>query len=223
MKIRKNRAPRLSVKLISLAIVGALAYSVEVSAQPAQRGAGTIATTTLGVLPQVPLYWHLDTFPDGAAARAAMGARSAVAESFGKTWLFTIAESEWRPINGTRVAKVGPLPLTVGGTFTATYLDAETSTEYASAPTIAREISLTKRCGALFLRIFILSSCDWCLTFEFGGSITSRPRPRRSPLRSTPHRVHTPARTRMHGWPAARSRAARGWPLPPPHSARASS
>ena len=127
MKIRKNRAPRLSVKLISLAIVGALAYSVEVSAQPAQRGAGTIATTTLGVLPQVPLYWHLDTFPDGAAARAAMGARSAVAESFGKTWLFTIAESEWRPINGTRVAKVGPLPLTAGGIFTATYLDAETS------------------------------------------------------------------------------------------------
>ena len=127
MKIRQNKVPRLSVKLISLAIVAALLYSVEVSAQTAQRGAGTIATTTLGVLPQVPLYWHLDTFPEVAAARAAMAARSVVAESFGKTWLFTIAESEWRPTDGTRVAKIGPLPLTAGGVFTATYLDATTS------------------------------------------------------------------------------------------------
>jgi quercetin dioxygenase-like cupin family protein len=113
--------------LKTIAIVALLLWGCCASAQTAQRGAGTIATTALGVLPQTPLYWHLDTFPDRAAAEAAMGAHSAVAESFGKVWLFTIAESGWKPIGGIHVAMVGPLPLASGGVFTATYLDATTS------------------------------------------------------------------------------------------------
>jgi hypothetical protein len=112
---------------IAIAVVAAILCAGELLAQTAERGVGTIATTVLGVLPQVPLYWHLDTFPDRAAAEAATSARSAVAESFGKVWLFTIAEAGWRPGQGTRVARVGPLPLSTGGTFTATYLDAATA------------------------------------------------------------------------------------------------
>jgi quercetin dioxygenase-like cupin family protein len=119
-----------AITLRAIAIVAALLCSCCASAQTAQQGAGTIATTVLGVLPPVPLYWHLDTFPDRAAAEAAMGARSAVAESFGKVWLFTIAESGWQATNGTRVARIGPLPLATGGTFTATYLDATTSPRF---------------------------------------------------------------------------------------------
>jgi quercetin dioxygenase-like cupin family protein len=99
----------------------------EASGQGAQRGAGSIATTVLDVLPQVPLYWYLETFPDRAAAESELGARSAVAETFGKVWLFTIAEAGRRPKRGTQVARVGPLPLASGGTFTATYLDASTA------------------------------------------------------------------------------------------------
>ena len=98
-----------------------------VFAQAAQRGAGEIATTALGILPEVPLYWHLDTYPNRAGAMAAADARSAVADSFGKVWLFTIAEADWRPSGGTRVAMIGPLTLTKGGHFTASYLDATTS------------------------------------------------------------------------------------------------
>jgi len=97
------------------------------SAQPAQRGVGSIATTVLGVLPPVPLYWHLDKFSDRAAAEKARTPRSAVAESFGTVWLFTIAEAGWQATSGTRVTSVGPLPVSGGGSFTATYLAAETS------------------------------------------------------------------------------------------------
>ena len=98
-----------------------------VFAQAAQRGAGEIATTALGILPEVPLYWHLDTYPNRAGAMAAADARSAVADSFGKVWLFTIAEANWRPSGGTRVALIGPLTLTKGVHFIASYRDATTS------------------------------------------------------------------------------------------------
>ena len=111
---------------MALAATGLSLWLGGARAQKVERGAGSIATTVLGVLPVVPLYWHLDTFPDRAAATAASGGRGAVAESFGKIWLFTIAEQGWRPVNGTHVARVGPLPLTTGGTFTATYLEAAT-------------------------------------------------------------------------------------------------
>jgi quercetin dioxygenase-like cupin family protein len=107
-------------------IIAAILCAGEVSAQTAERGAGAIATTVLGALPEVPLYWYLDTFPDRSAAVAAVGAHGTVAESFGKVWLFTIADANWRPTHGTHVARIGPLPLTTGGIFTATYLDAAT-------------------------------------------------------------------------------------------------
>ena len=129
MEILRFALQRYAITLgeIGIAVVAATLCAGEVSAQTAERGAGAIATTVLGVLPKVPLYWYLDTFPDRATAEAAIGARSAVAESFGKVWLFTIAEAGWRPTQGIHVARVGPLPLTSGRTFTATYLDAATA------------------------------------------------------------------------------------------------
>ena len=70
------------------------------------------AREELGALPaQPPLYWHLDTFPTVAAARAAKGPRGTVVESLGRVWLFTIADAGYRPAGGTRVERIGPLPL----------------------------------------------------------------------------------------------------------------
>jgi quercetin dioxygenase-like cupin family protein len=45
-------------------------------------------------------------------------------ESFGKVWLFTIAEQSWRPAGGERVAVVGPLAITPGKQYTARYMEA---------------------------------------------------------------------------------------------------
>ncbi|MGB4947473.1 MAG: hypothetical protein WBQ05_09815 [Candidatus Competibacter denitrificans] len=111
-----------------LMLVASLGWG-EVSAQQApKRGANAIATTVVNALPQTPLYWHLDTYPNRAAAEAAKGERSTVAESFDKVWLFTITDANWRPSTGTRVAMIGPLPsLGKGGTYTATYLNADTA------------------------------------------------------------------------------------------------
>src|SRR6187549_1305703 len=57
-------------------------------------GCYVAGTGQLGVAPTTPLFWHLDTYPTLAAARAARGERGTVAEAHGRVWLFTIAEAE---------------------------------------------------------------------------------------------------------------------------------
>src|SRR6476660_5142711 len=111
--------------LLCLAVgVTAVGSSGTVFAQSENRGAGVLATTILGVLPGTPLFWHLHTFPDLAQAEAARDERSAVTQTFGKVWLFTIAEAGWRPTGASvDVASIGPLPLPLaGGRYVASYL-----------------------------------------------------------------------------------------------------
>ncbi len=96
---------------------------------PAEERAGrafgcfVTARQELGPLPATPLYWHLDTFPTFAAAESARGPRGTVVRSLGATWLFTIADSAWRPRRGHRVARIGPLPLVVADSFAAVYME----------------------------------------------------------------------------------------------------
>ena len=81
------------------------------------------ATRHIGVVSATPLYWHLDRYPTRAAAESARGERGAVAEAHGRVWLFTIAEADWRPAGGERVARVGPLPLVAGRDYTAYWIE----------------------------------------------------------------------------------------------------
>jgi quercetin dioxygenase-like cupin family protein len=78
----------------------------------------------LGKLPPQPIFWHLDTYPTRTAAEASKGLRGALVESFGKVWLFTIAEAGWRPLSGARVAEIGPLPVSSDSNYTAQYMEA---------------------------------------------------------------------------------------------------
>ena len=78
----------------------------------------------LGVAPTTPLFWHLDVFETRALAETARQTRSTVVEAHGRVWLFTIAEAEWHPEGGKRVARVGPLPLTPGRNYAAHYIEA---------------------------------------------------------------------------------------------------
>ena len=73
--------------------------------------------------PTPPLYWHLDTFASRAAAEAERSPRSAVVESLGRTWLFSIAPADWRPRGGRRVDRIGPLPLVQADSFAAVYME----------------------------------------------------------------------------------------------------
>ncbi len=82
------------------------------------------ARQELGRLPETPpLFWHLDVYPSRVAAAAAGVARSNVVESLGRVWLFTIAPATWRPRGGTRVARIGPLPLVPADSIAAVYME----------------------------------------------------------------------------------------------------
>ena len=77
----------------------------------------------LGAAPATPLFWHIDSYATRAAAEAARRGRGTVADAHGRVWLFTIANAEWRPEGGQRVARVGPLPLTPGRSYAAHYIE----------------------------------------------------------------------------------------------------
>ena len=75
-----------------------------VSQRTSEVGCYLTATEVLGALPQGPLFWHLYVYPTRAAAETSKGPRGTIVESFEKVWLYTIAESEWRPASGERIA-----------------------------------------------------------------------------------------------------------------------
>ena len=95
-------------------------------AERAGRAFGCFITARqeLGRLPKAaPLFWHLDRYPSRSAATAARAARSSVVESLGRVWLFTIAPATWRPRGGTRVARIGPLPIVAADSIAAVYME----------------------------------------------------------------------------------------------------
>jgi len=89
-----------------------------------ELGCYVIANKELGKLGDAPLYWHLYTYETEAAADAAKGNVGTVAESFGKVWLFAVAEKSWSPAGGKKVSRIGPLPVSHAGSYTAEYMEA---------------------------------------------------------------------------------------------------
>jgi len=86
-------------------------------------GCFMMASVELGRLGVRPIFWHLDTYASLAEAEGARGPRGTVVQSLGKFWLFTIAESGWRPPSGDRVAEIGPLPINPDTAYTAMYME----------------------------------------------------------------------------------------------------
>jgi quercetin dioxygenase-like cupin family protein len=95
-----------------------------VSQRTDELGCWIIANTVVGHLPQVPIFWHLDTYSTRAEAEAVKGPRGTVVESLGKVWLLTIDVGGWRPSVGARVAEIGPLPVSAHGKYSAQYMEA---------------------------------------------------------------------------------------------------
>lgn len=89
-----------------------------------ELGCFITATQVLGKLPEGPLYWHLNTYPTRAAADAAKSPNGTVVESYGKVWLFTIAEGGWRAPGGEYVTAIGPLPVGTAEKFSIVYMEA---------------------------------------------------------------------------------------------------
>jgi hypothetical protein len=74
-------------------------------------GCTILGERTLTRLPRVPLYWYLVAYRDRAAADAAAGPSSVVADAEGRHWVFSIGPKKHGPVGGQRVARVGPLPM----------------------------------------------------------------------------------------------------------------
>jgi quercetin dioxygenase-like cupin family protein len=100
------------------------ACTTPVTERASEVGCYLTATEALGTLGQAPVFWHLYTYPTRTAAEGAKGPRGTVVESFGKVWLYTIAEPEWRSPSGERVAVIGPLGIEAGKQYTARYMEA---------------------------------------------------------------------------------------------------
>jgi len=95
-----------------------------VSERNNEIGCWIMTQTTLGVLPQSQVFWHLDTYPTRAAAEAAKTPRGTVLESLGKIWLLTVEQAGWKAQGGERVAEIGPLPVKAGEEYSAQYMEA---------------------------------------------------------------------------------------------------
>jgi quercetin dioxygenase-like cupin family protein len=83
-----------------------------------------MADDLVGQLTTPQIFWHLDAYPTRAAAQADKGSIGSVFESLGKVWLMTIGGEEWRPAHGTRIAEIGPIPITAGVSYSAQYMEA---------------------------------------------------------------------------------------------------
>ena len=97
-------------------------------------GCYIVVQEAMAALPAGQLYWHLDTFADIAAARAARGANGSVMEAYGHTWLLTVADEHWRPKGGQHVASIGPFTPLTSGPQTATFMVATTDANMDSMP-----------------------------------------------------------------------------------------
>jgi len=87
-------------------------------------GCWILADDPVGQLTKPRVFWHLDAYPTRPAAEADKGPQGIVIESFGKVWLMTIADENWRSIHGNRVAEVGPLPVVAGERYSAQLMEA---------------------------------------------------------------------------------------------------
>jgi hypothetical protein len=126
-----TRAALLAVVAASSLPLHALHAQTDGTCIPAaERGARTFgcfitARQELGPLPSLPpLYGHLDSYATRDDAERARAVRSTVVASLGRIWLFTIATREWTPsVAGTRVARIGPLPLVAADSLAAVYME----------------------------------------------------------------------------------------------------
>ena len=97
---------------------------VPVSERTSDVGCYLVATQALPAAISGSMYWHLYTYPTRAAAEAEKSSTGTVVESFGKVWLYTIAEEAWHPSGGERVAVIGPFTILAGSQYTARYMEA---------------------------------------------------------------------------------------------------
>ena len=101
-----------------------LATCLPVSQRTGPLGCWIIAQESLGPVPETPLFWHMSTYSNRAAAEAAKGPGATVVEALDQVWLFTIGAAGVRTPGGKHIAEIGPLPVKPSTKYTAQYMEA---------------------------------------------------------------------------------------------------
>jgi hypothetical protein len=109
------------------------------------------------------VYWHLYTYPTLAIAQAARSRNGVAVQSLGKFWVFTIADQQWKPANGERVAVIGPLQLERGARYMARYME-------SIMPPEVRGMAAHSHSGP---EAFYVLSGTQCLETTDGTTVTS--------------------------------------------------
>lgn len=85
-------------------------FVIEAAAQAPSLTIKPLAERKVQQLPAGELYWRIENVDNKAAAEAAAGPWGLVAESAGKSWLFTLGAKGGSTGAGTKVGEVGPIP-----------------------------------------------------------------------------------------------------------------
>ena len=105
-----------------------------VAQRSAEEGCWILVDQAVGRAGAEDVYWHLDSYADSARAERAKTANAAVVRALGKVWLMTIdAAPTRRSSDGTHVADIGPLRVTPGREYSATFMEAITPPGFTSA------------------------------------------------------------------------------------------
>jgi hypothetical protein len=96
-----------------------------VSVRTQEIGCWILADNPVGQLAKSQVFWLLDEYPTRVAAETDKGPRGTVIESFGKVWLMTIADENWKSAHGNRIAAIGPLPVIAGEKYSAQFMEAD--------------------------------------------------------------------------------------------------
>jgi quercetin dioxygenase-like cupin family protein len=92
-----------------------------VSERVGSEGCWILASKLLGVLPDRPVFWTLDVYPDRDSAQSAAESGSTVLDALDQVWLLTVGDKPKPPTKGKRITQIGPLPLKTKEDYTAQY------------------------------------------------------------------------------------------------------
>jgi hypothetical protein len=92
------------------AVLFSMAFAVATTARAEPLVIKSLAEKKVADLPHGELFWRIETVPDTASAPRAAGPWSLVAQTGGKTWLFTLGPRGGATPGATKVAEVGPIP-----------------------------------------------------------------------------------------------------------------
>lgn len=92
-----------------------------VSERTGPEGCWILASRPLGRLPDRPMFWTLDVYPNRESAQSAAESGSTVLDALGRVWLLTVGDRPVLPSKGKRVTQTGPLPIKPNDQYTAQY------------------------------------------------------------------------------------------------------